>query len=737
MPKPLSSVDRPLALRLRPDLSAVPIEMAGARTWVVKDPLTLEHFQFSAEEYALVDMLRQPISLAGLQREFARRFPPQTITPQAVWSFLSRLHEAGLLLGDAPGQGRELAERARKDRLRRWAFSWTRLLCIRFRGFDPDRFLTAAHRRLGWLFSRVTLVVVGLVVLYAASLIVGHFDEFRARLPELSAIFDIRNLIWILLAIGGVKVLHELGHAMACKHYGGEVHELGLMLLAFSPCLYCDVSDAWRLPSKWQRILVSSAGVLVELVIASIATIVWWHAQPGLVQLVALDVMIVCSVSTLLVNGNPLLRYDGYYILMDLAESPNLWQRSREVLRSFAARWFWTRPETADPLVPTHHRAWLVGYALASKLYLVLLLTVIVWGLVQFLYPWHLENVAYTVGFVVMAGVLVDPVARVMKLAENPVRRSELRKGRLSLAVGLTLAAAVVILAWPVNYYVRAPLVLMPDNAARVYATVAGTLADALPAGERVEPGQTIARLQNADVQLELARLTGEHDLQQLRLTHLEALRGQDPEANDKLPATRAALADLADQLDDRRRDAERLTLVAPASGVVIPAPQKEELQTTLGQLPNWAGSILDQHNRGGWVEPGTLVCLVGQPQQLSAVLLVDDADVERVQPGQAVRLRLEQLPGQVLEGTVVDVARRDSQAVDGATTGRADLAPLLAGLVPPAEAGTHYEARVRFDAPLQDLLIGGRGEAKISAERITLARRIWRWLARTFRLPM
>ena len=92
---------------------------------------------------------------------------------------------------------------------------------------------------------------------------------------------DWRNLVWLFAAIGVVKVLHELGHALACKHFGGEVPEMGVLLLVFVPCLYCDVTDAWRLPSKWQRILISSAGMIVEFVIASVATIVWWYSQPG------------------------------------------------------------------------------------------------------------------------------------------------------------------------------------------------------------------------------------------------------------------------------------------------------------------------------------------------------------------------------------------------------------------------------------------------------------------------
>ena len=204
-------------------------------------------------------------------------------------------------------------------------------------------------------------------MLYALSLVVGHFDEFRDRLPEISALVDWRNLPWLLLAIGAVKVLHELGHALACKHFGGEVRELGFMLLVFAPCLYCDVSDAWRLPSKWQRIAVSAAGMMVELVLAAVATIVWWYAQPGIVQLVALNVMIICTVNTLLINGNPLMRYDGYYILSDLVEVPNLWQRSREALRHFWSNWLLGQPTVEDPLLPATQRPWLAAYAVFRR----------------------------------------------------------------------------------------------------------------------------------------------------------------------------------------------------------------------------------------------------------------------------------------------------------------------------------------------------------------------------------
>jgi putative peptide zinc metalloprotease protein len=753
MSRPLATIDRPLALRLRPDVEVVRVEMAGTPTWIVKDPLTLEHFQFSAEEFTLVDRLRRSVSIAQLQRAYQRQFPAETITPEAIWDFLSRLHASGLLVSDAAGQDRELLSRARKERLRNLGLACVQLLAIRFRGVDPDAVLTAVDRRCGWLFSRGALVAVALLVGVAASLVIGHAGDVAARLPELSALVDARNLPWLMLSLAGVKVLHELGHAMACKRLGGEVHELGFMLLAFTPCLYCDVTDAWRLPSKWQRILVSAAGMLVELVLASAAAIVWWYAQPGVVQLVALNVILVCTVSTLAVNGNPLLRYDGYYILSDLVETPNLWQRSRDVLRSLAARWFTRHPEPEDRLLPGRGKAWLAAYAVASKLYLTVVIVAIVWGVARLLYPWHLETLAYAVGLTVLGGIMAGPIGGAVRLARNPIRRADVRKGRAATALAVAAAAAIGVLALPVDYYVRAPLLLLPTDAARVYTTIDGTLASAVPVGTHVEPDERIAQLENDQVELELARLEGQHRLQELRVSHLEALRGVDPEANDQLPAAEAALADLARRLDDRRRDAERLALVAPAAGVVMAAPRVApragsgdpratgDLRTTgdprtTGRLPQWSGAILDRANRGAHVQPGTLVCLVGNPDRLSAVLVVDDTDVERLKPGQAVRMVFDELPDQIVKGRVVDVARHEA-AGDSVGAARADLAPLLAGLVASGRSTAHYQVRVGFNPPAQRLVVGGRGEGKIAAERITVARRIWRWLAQTFRLPM
>src|SRR5262249_10525062 len=158
-------------------------------------------------------------------------------------------------------------------------------------------------------------------VLLALLLAITHFSQLCARLPGASHFFSLATITHLWIAVAVVKVLHELGHGLSCKAFGGEVHEMGFMLLCLAPCLYCDVSDSWTISGKWRRMFVGFAGMYVELLIAATATFLWWFtADSMLINRLCLSLMIVCSVNTLMLNGNPLLRYDGYYVLSDWLE---------------------------------------------------------------------------------------------------------------------------------------------------------------------------------------------------------------------------------------------------------------------------------------------------------------------------------------------------------------------------------------------------------------------------------
>ena len=166
----------------------------------------------------------------------------------------------------------------------------------------------------------------------------------------------------LAFTLGITKVLHEFGHGLSCKHFGGECHEMGIMVLVLTPCLYCNVSDSWMLPNKWQRAMIGAAGMYVELVIASVCTFMWWFSTPGLLNNLCLNAMFICSVSTVLFNGNPLLRYDGYYILSDVTEIPNLRQKATTILSRKMGEWCLGMEMADDPFLPQSNQIFFALY---------------------------------------------------------------------------------------------------------------------------------------------------------------------------------------------------------------------------------------------------------------------------------------------------------------------------------------------------------------------------------------
>lgn len=721
---------------MRPDVSVHPLEFGGRRYWGVKDPVSLRYYQLQEEEFTILKMLDGRASLQQIQTDFERRFAPRRVSLAQLQSFLGILHDQGLVVTNLPGQGEELLARRGQTRRRELVSALGNLLALRFRGFDPEAFLGWLYPRCRWLLSRWCVALCLLLAVAAATLVAVQFDVLQAKLPEFRTFFSPANLLWLAVALAGIKVLHELGHGLTCKHFGGECHEMGVMLLAFTPCLYCNVSDAWMIRGKWKRIAISAAGMYVELVLASFATFLWWFSQPGLLNALCLNVMFVCSVSTLLFNGNPLLRYDGYYILADWLEVPNLRQQATALVRQGLARWFLGVNLRHERMLPDRLKTTIAVYAVASVLYRWFVIVAILWFCHAVLKPYGLEVIARVLAVLVIGGMIVSPAIQMAGFLRDPSRRRDMWWGRLFVRGGVVAAvvAGLFLIRWP--YRVQAPAVIEPQNASQVYVAVPGTLVERIEDGQPVQPGDELARLENHQLRWEVERLRGQQSQLQLRLETLQSRQIIDTTAANQIPGTRQRLADVRERLRRREADLRDLTLISPAAGQII-TPLAVSANGPSGMLASWSGTPLDERNLGGFLDTGTLFCLVGDPQRLEAVLVIDQTDVEFVQPDQRVRLQFNHLPRTVLEGTVLEIAEIDLKIAPRDLVAHEDLPTRTDESGVRRLVSTSYQARVRLDEFKAPLFIGAQGRAKIESAPQSLAARLHRYLSRTFHFEL
>ncbi|NDC53985.1 MAG: hemolysin D [Planctomycetia bacterium] len=735
-----SSTTRPVGLRRRGDLVTTRQVYQGQAWWVVKDPIALAYFRFRPEEYALLEMLDGEASLESLREAFEARFPPRRIKLEELARFIATLHRSGLVIGDRPGQGPQLFERRRQRLWREWQAWLANILALRFRGFDPDRLLARLDPWAGWLFDPPAIVAALVCAASALVLVLVNFDDFRTRLPEFHQFFASGNWLYLAAALAFTKICHEFGHGLSCKHYGGECHELGMMLLVLTPCLYCDVSDSWMLPSKWKRAAIGAAGMYVELILASIATFLWWNSHPGIFNQLCLDVMFVSSVSTLMFNANPLLRYDGYYILSDLLEIPNLRQKATAILGRLASRVCLGIRPPDDPFLPQRRLGLFALYAVASSLYgwfVSLSIFLFVWTVFK---PYRLEVLGQILGMMALWGLVVRPAQGIIRFLNIPGRRDEVKALNLLLTavVAAGLVAAVALIPLPQRVWCGAEL--RPRGEETVYVTEAGRLESlAVEPGAVVKAGAELARLSSIDLDLQIAELEGKATDARTRLLALERERFTSPAAGLEIGTVEEQLESVEEQLEKKRKNRTELVLRAPRDGVVLPAPSVKEAPAAAGKLPAWSGGALDRRNLGATFVEGTVLCLVGDPERFEAVMVVDQSEVEFVGRGQHVDLKLDAFPWRTFTGRVEELAETHIES-------SSERMSVKAGGLVPTETdpsgrempiSTSYEAMMSLDDTEAVLTPGMRGTARIEVGSRTVGQWLLRLLWQTFNFRM
>jgi putative peptide zinc metalloprotease protein len=736
----MSDVNRPLPIRKRSDLIAERLRFGPTTSWIVKDPLALRFFRFQEEEYSLLSWLDGRWTLTDLRDAFEARFAPRRIRPESILQFVAQLHRQGLVVSDAPDQGPRLLERRAEQRRRQALQRWSNPLAVRFRGIDPQWMLDRGYPWVRWMFRRTTVCVCIAAIIAASSLVAVKWHAFLEKLPSHQQFFTPSSCVLLLAALGGVKVLHEFGHGFSCRHFSGRCHALGAMFLVFTPCLYCDVTDSWRFTNKWHRIMVSAAGMYVELVLASLATFAWWFSSPGLVHHLCLSVMFVCSVNTLLFNGNPLLRYDGYYMLADFVEVPNLAAKASSVSWAFAERLICGPPEVDDRLLPQANWLWFCLYHVAATLYRWTLTLAIMVFLMHLARPYHLENVVRMMGLVAVASLLIGPVKRLYRWATVPGGRNDVRKPRAALVSGVIVALLALVVFLPLPKRVWGTVEIEPQNSQRVYVDVPGRLIEQIVRpGAIVQTGDVVARLANVELELQIADVAAQCRQLKGRLDSLQREQFSDPTAALRMPELRQSLAAAQKQLGNKQEDLERLSLRALRDGTVLPGPAVPAHAQSADRLRDWTGRPHDRDNVGCSLATGTLYCEIGDPRRWQALIVVDQDDLPFIRLGSPVEIKLDELPDIVFHGVVDEIAERELTEAPKHLSNKAggDIATETNAAGVEVPLAKSYQVQVAFEDSEGLVRLGLRGSAKIHVDWEPLGRRIARWCLQTFHLKL
>ncbi|CAN5132269.1 hemolysin D [soil metagenome] len=636
-------------LRVRPDLQITEQRYEGKVFHVVKDPVCLRYYRFNKQEYHVFHLFDGQHTMEQVKNEFEEEFKPHRLEYNDLEGFARQLITAGLVQSETPGTGKHLYQRRMKQRRMKRLAAVSSILYWKIPVFDPDRILTWMFKYLWWIFT-VPFFAASVTLMIAAVIHVTlHFDTFYSKLPAYYEFFHYRTFLYMWISLGVVKVIHEFGHGLSCKAYGGECHEMGVLLMCLSPALYCNVTDAWTISDKWKRIIISFAGIYVELIIAAISTFVWWYTpDKPVVNNIALCLMTLCSVSTFVFNANPLMRFDGYYMMADWLEIPNLRDRSNKFITNLFMEKALGIETPPEPYMATTRKILFVLYAITSWVYRWVVTFSIIWFLADMLGP-QLKVLSHMIAIMSLGSMFVWPVYRMIKNIARRGRLPDMKSKRVwitsTIAVGLI--AGFFFLPLPISRVRETGLITVdPSHALSVGLLEPATLTEvAVTEGARVKNGQLLMRLTSPQLTEDLEQAMARQrestqtadDIRNQLDTQADLPPSSIQQLRENEAAARAKAAAYAQQvLALRRRQAELNEVRSPQDGVVMGVPKRNEI-----------GKLFDR----SFLDGKTLVT-VGDPGKLSVKIPVN--------PNEYRLLKEDLPPGGTLEVSIYVKGRTD-----------------------------------------------------------------------------
>ncbi|MFQ5494814.1 MAG: efflux RND transporter periplasmic adaptor subunit [Phycisphaerae bacterium] len=621
---------RSVCVGTRKDLDVTRHVFRGEPAYVLRDPINLQSHRLDPADYAMFVAIDQDRQLGEV---FDQLVADHILSPdeeEHFYRFVFRLHQLSFLSlpvsDDKRLYQRYLHQRRARRRQKLVGFLFVQIPLI-----NPNAFLQRTVHYARHVFSRWFFVLWLGLMATAGAVLANNFDEL---LLPIQGVLLPQNLamMWMTLVI--LKLFHEFGHAYACKHFDGYVPEMGVYLIMFTPCAYVDASACWGFARKRERLIVCLGGMYVESLCAALAVLIWTMTSPGRIHDLAYNVIFLAGVVTVLFNINPLMRFDGYYVLSDLLEIPNLRQRSTRYVSNLAKRVLLSIRNPA-PSGGMRLRSLLMSFGLAATLYRVAI-TVGIATVVAIKFP----GIGIVLAGIIVGTFIVGSVVRLTKYLWKAEETAPVRRRAVAMSLLLLIGLPAFALILPVPASVQARGVFERKNQRVVHAGVDGFVrAIPLRVGDQVKPGEILAEL--------------EHDISRERveevLAAIEAagIRYQAFLARDQALALqeKERLAVYASELRRRRRNLDRLTVRATTGGTIVDCLRPTDLGRYVRKGDPIAGIV-----SGSW--------------RVRAILTESQMAAARPAVGDSVELRSRASPDRTIPGVVVSVAPTGSRTI-------------------------------------------------------------------------
>ncbi len=697
-PSPAQAL-RSVHVGLRGDLEVTRHVFRGQPAYVVRDPMTFQSQRLSPADYDVFVRINSSQPLGAIFDSLVEQGKVEPKDEDGFYEFDMTLHRVAFLrlpLSDDKVLYRRYAARVRARRREKIMG----FLFLRVPIWNPDEFLNRTIRFARPLFSWAAMAAWLCLLIVAGLVAASQWEALRQPAVGLLTVGNLPVMFFTLILL---KVFHEFGHAFACKRYGGHVPEMGVFLIIFTPCAYVDATACWGFTSRRQRLVVSLAGMYVESIIAAIALLVWASSDPSLLRDVAYNVIVLAGVVTVLFNINPLMRFDGYYILSDLLEIPNLRARaSQYVVQELKRRLLGvtTEPRPAGRRL----RAILFSYGIAASIYKACL-TLAIAGLLAS----KMLIVGGVLAVLYVGNTVVSLVRRICVYLWFAKETASIRPRAVAVSILLLVVLPIGLALIPLPAHVQADGVITSEHATYIRAQSAGFLAATnVRSGEWVEAGQLLVRLENDEYQEKIndarANLAGTEILR-------EAYRFDNP-SRSLQEAARARSYQAA--LTRHEAKLADLDIGAPRSGRVI--------------------SCLRDGQIGIFIHEADPVATIaaGKPQ-LTALLTEAQIISARPRIGDRVSFRAADQPDRLISGTIARIASAGSRSIKHPTLthpagGTIAVDPLTAQAAQP-----YFELTIDLDTSGDELWLhhGMTGTVRLRAGAEPIGLSLFRRLLR------